>query len=64
MILTLKEFQNLKTNLSRLKFKPKIMNLNGLDFDENHKFDMVILDAPCSSVGTIRRHPEILFKSK
>jgi len=59
-----KRISKLKTNLSRLKFKPKIMNLNGLDFDENCKFDMVILDAPCSSVGTIRRHPEIFFKSK
>ena len=59
-----KRISKLKTNLSRLKFKPKIMNLNGLDFDESYKFDMVILDAPCSSVGTIRRHPEIFFKSK
>ena len=59
-----KRISKLKTNLSRLKFKPKIMNLNGLDFDESYKFDMIILDAPCSSVGTIRRHPEIFFKSK
>ena len=62
--INIKRISKLKTNLSRLKFKPKIMNLNGLDFDESDKFDMVILDAPCSSVGTIRRHPEILFKSK
>ena len=61
MILILKEFQNLKLIYIRLKFKPKIINLNGLDFDESNKFDMVILDAPCSSIGTIRRHPEIFF---
>jgi len=62
--INIKRISKLKTNLSRLKFKTKIMNLNGLNIDESHKFDMVILDAPCSSVGTIRRHPEIFFKSK
>jgi len=62
--INIKRISKLKNNLSRLKFNPKIMNLNGLDFDENHKFDMVILDAPCSSIGTIRKHPEIFFKSK
>jgi len=62
--INIKRISKLKTNLSRLKFKPEIMNLNGLDFDESHKFDMIILDAPCSSIGTIRRHPEIIFKSK
>ena len=62
--INIKRISKLKTNLSRLKFKPKIMNLNGLDFDESYKFDMVILDAPCSSIGTIRKHPEIFFKSK
>ena len=62
--INIKRISKLKTNLSRLKFKTKIMNLNGLDFDESHKFDMVILDAPCSSIGTIRKHPEIFFRSK
>ena len=62
--INIKRISKLKTNLSRLKFNPKIINLNGLDFDESHKFDMVILDAPCSSIGTIRKHPEIFFKSK
>ena len=28
------------------------------------KFETVILDAPCSSIGTIRRHPEIFFRKK
>tara|TARA_B100001063_G_C16703064_1_gene523664 strand:+ start:13 stop:1122 length:1110 start_codon:yes stop_codon:yes gene_type:complete len=61
---SLKRISKLKDNLSRLKYNPEIQNLNGLDFDENLKFDMVILDAPCSSIGTIRKHPEIFFKSK
>ena len=62
--INLKRISKLQDNLSRLKFNPEIKNLNGLNFDENDKFDMVILDAPCSSIGTIRKHPEIFFKSK
>ncbi len=57
-----KRILRLKENLSRLNFKPKIYNLNALNFDEKNKFDIVILDSPCSAIGTIRKHPEILFK--
>ena len=32
-------------------------------FDENEKYDFIIIDAPCSAVGTIRKNPEIFFKS-
>ena len=28
------------------------------------KYDYVLIDAPCSSVGTIRRNPEIYFKKQ
>ena len=27
-----------------------------------NKFDIVIIDAPCSSIGTIRRNPEIFYR--
>ena len=27
-------------------------------------FDLVVLDAPCSAIGTIRRNPEIFFRKK
>ncbi len=59
-----KRIFKLKENLSRLGFKPKIKNLNALNFDEKFKYDIVLLDAPCSSIGTVRKHPEILFRSK
>ena len=54
----------LKENLSRLNFNPEIKNFNGLNYNEDIKYDIVLVDSPCSSIGTIRRHPEILFKPK
>ena len=54
----------LKSNLERLNFRTKILNKDFINFKENQKFDFVIIDAPCSAVGTIRRNPEIFFKSK
>ena len=59
-----KRISKLKENLSRLRFDPEIKNLNAIDFIENKKYDVVLVDSPCSSIGTIRRHPEILFKSE
>tara|TARA_Y100001970_G_scaffold286120_1_gene407498 strand:+ start:12502 stop:13767 length:1266 start_codon:yes stop_codon:yes gene_type:complete len=60
--ISLKRIKILKDNLNRLNFKCKITNYNALNILENIKFDVVILDSPCSGVGTIRRNPEILFK--
>jgi len=54
----------LKNNLSRLKFNSKILNINALQISEKEYFDVVVLDSPCSGLGTIRRNPEILFKKK
>ncbi len=52
----------LKSNLKRLKFNTKIINKDFTQFDEKEKFDLIIIDAPCSAVGTIRKNPEIFFK--
>ena len=30
---------------------------------KKNKYDFIILDSPCSSIGTIRRNPEIFFKN-
>ena len=52
----------LKENLKRLNFKAKINNYDVLNYNLQEKFDFVILDAPCSSIGTVRKNPEIFFK--
>ena len=49
-------------NLKRLKFNITINIKDFLETKNIEKFDLIILDAPCSAVGTIRRHPEIFFK--
>ena len=62
--ISLKKLNILKQNLNRLKISAEISNLNALDILEEEKFDVVILDSPCSGIGTIRRNPEILFKKE
>ena len=54
----------LKKNLERLNFKNKIINEDILNFSFKKKYDFIILDAPCSAIGTIRRNPEIFYKNK
>ncbi len=54
----------LKKNLKRLKYDKDITISNALNLNEDKKYDFVILDAPCSAVGTIRRNPEIFFRDK
>ena len=59
-----KRLNILKENIERLKFNPEIYNKDVLNFDTSNKYDFIILDMPCSSVGTIRKNPEIFFKKK
>ena len=62
--ISLKRIKILSTNLKRLNFNNKIKNYNALSIPEDETFDVIILDSPCSGVGTLRRNPEILFKKK
>ncbi len=59
-----RRIQTLKSNLNRLNFNAKVLNKDFIKFDKNEKFDFIIIDAPCSAIGTIRKNPEIFFKSK
>lgn len=57
-----KRNQLLKENLFRLNYNVKLMQKDAEKINTKNKFDLVLLDAPCSAVGTIRRNPEIFFR--
>ena len=53
--------RRLAANLDRLKFEAETRCVNLLDIEDAEGFDAILLDAPCSSTGTTRRHPDVLW---
>ena len=59
--LSASRLKRLKGNLARLGLEVKTWHGNAFDFKPETRFDAVLLDAPCSSTGTIRRHPDVAW---
>ena len=47
-------------NLERTKLTAKTVVADALTYDDG-LFDAILLDAPCSATGTIRRHPDLPY---
>jgi 16S rRNA (cytosine967-C5)-methyltransferase len=48
-------------NLARTQLHADVVCADLLDYKSETFFDVVLLDAPCSATGTLRRHPDLLF---
>jgi 16S rRNA (cytosine967-C5)-methyltransferase len=53
--------KRLKLNMERLKLDVKTHVSSVFDYQPPQLFDAVLLDAPCSSTGTMRRHPDVAW---
>jgi 16S rRNA (cytosine967-C5)-methyltransferase len=55
--------QRLRANLQRLGYVADVVTADILAY-EGGPFDAVLLDAPCSATGTIRRHPDVAWTKR
>jgi 16S rRNA (cytosine967-C5)-methyltransferase len=51
----------LAENLARTRLSAVLVTADALNWEPEGRFDAILLDAPCSATGTIRRHPDLPF---
>ena len=56
--------KRLEENMTRLGLNVTTVASDLREFVPDTQFDAVLLDAPCSATGTIRRHPDVLWIKK
>ena len=56
--------QRLRDNLARTGLAAETVTADALAWDAAQAFDAVLLDAPCTATGTLRRHPDLALNRK
>ncbi len=56
--------KRLRQNLERLQLEATIVTSDLLEWKPDRQFDAILLDAPCTATGTIRRHPDLPYLKK
>jgi|UniRef100_A0A7V3REF8 16S rRNA (cytosine967-C5)-methyltransferase len=52
-------------NFRRLRLSPyEVMNVDILNGSFDRKFDKILVDAPCTALGTLGKHPDLLLRIK
>ena len=55
-----KRIDTMQENFHRTQFKPEIICADILKWTSDKKYDFILLDAPCSATGTIRKNPDLI----
>ena len=53
--------RRLEQNLARLQLSAETIAADMMEYQPEVPFDAALLDAPCSSTGTARRHPDVFW---
>lgn len=60
---SVKRLSRLKENMKRLRLEDKVKTevADAAVWQPRDKADFVLLDAPCTATGTVRRHPDVIW---
>jgi 16S rRNA (cytosine967-C5)-methyltransferase len=53
--------ERLKANMARLGLTVEILVADATEMEATGSYDAVLVDAPCSATGTMRRHPDVAW---
>ncbi len=57
-----KRLERLEHNLARTGLTAQVIKADVMHWQPKEPVDAILLDAPCSATGTMRRHPDVLYR--